>query len=64
VAIDAGDLELFDPVEGFTGVRLRDASPDLQARWRSGQDGVLRVLAAVEANARLRESLIGSPQNR
>ena len=61
-AIHAGDLELFDPVEGFTGIRVRDASEDFQRRWRSGQDGVLQVLAAVEAHARLRESV--KAQNR
>jgi len=55
-------LETFDPIAGFTGIRLRDASQEFQARWRSGQEGVLQVLAAVEANALLRESL--EAQNR
>ena len=53
-ALAAGDLELFDPVEDFTGIRLRGASPDREALWRSGQRGVLQVLAAVEAEAQNR----------
>jgi len=57
VAIDAGDLELFDPGEGFTGVRLREVSPEQRALWQSGQDGIVQVLAALEADARQRERL-------
>ncbi|HEX5041586.1 MAG TPA: HEAT repeat domain-containing protein [Candidatus Polarisedimenticolaceae bacterium] len=52
----AGDLELFDPLEGFTGVRVRGASPERQALWRSGRVGVLQVLTAVEADAQRRAS--------
>jgi len=61
-AVAAGDLELFDPVEGYTGVRLRGASPELQRRWRSGYEGVLDVLDMVEANAQLWEKFLA--QNR
>ncbi len=53
-ALDAGDVELFDSVDGFTGIRLRDASAGLQSLWRSGQDGVLDVLATVEEKAQNR----------
>ena len=55
-ALATGDLEIFDPTPAFVGVRLRAASPDQRALWDHGEDGILEVLAAIEARALLRES--------
>jgi hypothetical protein len=60
-ALAAGDLELFDPIGGFTGIRVRDASDAMVTRWISGDEGRRAVLAAVEVNARLRASLRREP---
>jgi hypothetical protein len=50
-ALAAGDLEAFDPMPGYTGVRLRGATPEMRAKWKEGEKGRREILAIVEAKA-------------
>jgi hypothetical protein len=53
-AINAGALETFDPMDGFTGIRLRGANPYFRVRWHSGERGVREILTAVDAEVQNR----------